>query len=110
MGVTAAVALRGCRGGYRKSGAEVAPRNWGRTGRRFLSLFDIVGIDEGTCGRRLAGSGGLRALDTRLKPSLTCMSSYYLSTVSEVQVGLPEMSCSGLAIPLGWGGDINLRV
>ena len=73
MGVTAAVAGRvvAVVTEIRRRGRS--PKE-GRTGRRFLSLFDIVGLDEGTCGRRLAGSGGLRALDTRLKPSLTCMS------------------------------------
>ena len=74
MGVTAAVAWMGCCCGHRNHGAGVALRKGEWTGRRFLSLFDIVGLDEGTCGRRLAGSDGLRALDTRLKLSLTCMS------------------------------------
>ena len=35
--------------------------------RYFCRLFDIVGLDEGTCGRRLAGSDGFKASDTRSK-------------------------------------------
>src|SRR6478672_7523818 len=39
--------------GKRKSGARVALLKEGWPRRRFLTLFDIVGQDEGTCGRRL---------------------------------------------------------
>ena len=35
--------------------------------RCFCRLFDIVGKDEGTCGRRLAVSGVFKASDYRLK-------------------------------------------
>lgn len=43
----------------------------------FCRLFDIVGLDEGTCGRRLAVSGVLKALDNRLKLSRSHMSFTY---------------------------------
>ena len=40
------------RGGQQQSGAGVALQQEGKPRRRLLSLFDIVGQDEGTCGRR----------------------------------------------------------
>ena len=40
-------------------------------------FFDIVDLDEGTCGRRLAVSGVLKALDNRLKLSRSHMSFTY---------------------------------
>ncbi len=46
-----------------------SPRGGGLARRWLFVFFDIVGLDEGTCGRRLAGSGGIKALDTRLKLS-----------------------------------------
>ena len=79
----------------------VAPVRWGRSRRRFLSLFDIVGLDEGTCGRRLRvrqpqGVG----FSVKAKPDLYVLC--YLSTVIEfVQVGLPEMPVLVSVIPPG---------
>ena len=43
----------------------------------FCRLFDIVGLDEGTCGRRLAVTGGFKALVDRLKLSRSHMSFTY---------------------------------
>ena len=45
--------------------------------RYFCRLFDIVGLDEGTCGRRLAVTGGFKALVDRLKLSRSHMSFTY---------------------------------
>ncbi len=45
--------------------------------RDFCLLFDIVDLDEGTCGRRLAGSGLFKGSDTRSKPSRSHMSFTY---------------------------------
>src|SRR3546814_10476989 len=39
--------------GHQKPGAKVAPKQRGLPRRRSFALFDIVGLDEGTCGRRL---------------------------------------------------------
>ena len=73
--------------------------------RYFCRLFDIVGLDEGTCGRRLAVSRVLKALDNRLKLSRSGFPSKYyfeggLSYVLHVSIRkeycaerLLEMSC-----------------
>ena len=40
-------------------------------------FFDIVDLDEGTCGRRLAVSSVIEAFGNRLKPSRSHMSFTY---------------------------------
>ena len=87
------------------------PGRWGWTGRRFLSLFDIVGLDEGTCGRRLAGLLRPQGAWGSLKASLTYMSLLLIHSNRFVQVGLPEMSCAGAGYSTGAGVvGMNLRV
>ena len=49
----------------------------GSTKRPYFALFDIVGLDEGTCGRRLAVSGGFKASVDRSKLSCSYMSFTY---------------------------------
>ena len=55
--------------------------------RYFCRLFDIVGLDEGTCGRRLAVSGLLKGSGNRLKLSRSHMSFTYPYVKNIVQSG-----------------------
>ena len=52
MGVTAAVAHTVIEAVTKSPGAKVIFRKEGKPKRRLFALFDIVGQDEGTCGRR----------------------------------------------------------
>ncbi|WP_237709136.1 hypothetical protein, partial [Sphingomonas elodea] len=78
--------------------------------RRFLSLFDIVGLDEGTCGRRLRVLQLLGAgCSVKAKPFHTCPYTFpYVGAVwlgfgltgwfhKNVQERLLEMSCCMVA-------------
>ena len=70
-----------------KSGCTVDPLGEVMAGASVSLFFDIVGFDEGTCGRRLAGSGGFKASDTRLKPSCSHRSFTYPYVIDFVQSG-----------------------
>lgn len=91
-------------------------------GVRKSRLFDIVGLDEGTCGRRprSATASGCRwsvkakpfqrsVLWSLLQGSVLHV-SLHIHSICEVQERLPEMPASSSGFPPGWLSVINLRV
>src|SRR5688572_32886190 len=88
-----------------------ASRCPGSFGREMYRLFDIVGLDEGTCGRRPRSPRSSRP--RRIGKAKSFQMSRYISTViCDVQERLLETGRAGSRVfPRGWRwSDINLRV